>query len=152
MDTGTHIVMGIALGGLATLDPVVSNDPLMFNSVLVGTIIGSQAPVFDAILKLKNNATYIRNHRGLTHPILAVSISRVLMVRILYGRAPDASYCHLCLWALLTAYLHLFVDVFNAYGPQSFKPFYHQWVADGFINPCDTYIFLVPIARIVAFT
>ena len=65
MDTGTHVVMGIGLGGLATLDPVVANDPVLFNAVLVGTLVGSQAPDFDTVLKLKNNAVYIRNHRGI---------------------------------------------------------------------------------------
>ncbi|MFP3513765.1 hypothetical protein SB775_30160, partial [Peribacillus sp. SIMBA_075] len=29
MDTGTHVVMGISLGGLALLDPAVSADPQM---------------------------------------------------------------------------------------------------------------------------
>src|SRR5699024_2382744 len=60
MDTGTHVAMGVALGGLATLDPVVSNDSTLFTAVMVGTLIGSQAPDFDTVLKLKDNAAYIR--------------------------------------------------------------------------------------------
>ena len=51
MDTGTHVVMGVGLAGLATLDPVVANDPVLFGSVFVGTMLGSQAPDFDTILK-----------------------------------------------------------------------------------------------------
>src|SRR5699024_9464630 len=69
MDTGTHVVMGVALGGLATLDPVVSNDPTLFTAVMAGTLIGSQAPDFDTVLKLKDNAAYIRPHRGMSHSI-----------------------------------------------------------------------------------
>ncbi len=71
MDTGTHVVMGIAIGGLATLDPVVTSSPAMAQAVMVGAIIGSQAPDFDTVLKLKNNAVYIRNHRGLHTPCLS---------------------------------------------------------------------------------
>lgn len=67
MDTGTHVVMGVGIAGLATLDPVVANDPTLFNAVFVGSLVGSQAPDFDTVLKLRNNAVYIRNHRGLTH-------------------------------------------------------------------------------------
>src|SRR5699024_1459060 len=152
MDTGTHIVMGIALGGLATLDPVVSNDPLMFNSVLVGTIIGSQAPDFDTILKLKNNATYIRNHRGITHSIPAIIIWGILIPLIIYLFVLEVNFLHLWLWTFLAVFLHVFVDVFNAYGTQAFRPFSHKWVAYGFINTFDTYIFFAHIAGIVAWT
>ncbi|MCY7585805.1 hypothetical protein MH131_18875, partial [Bacillus safensis] len=44
MDTGTHVVMGISLGGLALLDPAVSADPHMAHAVMIATIAGSQAP------------------------------------------------------------------------------------------------------------
>ena len=69
MDTGTHVVMGVALGGIATLDPVVGMDPSMAQAVMIATIAGSQAPDIDTVLKLKNNAVYIRHHRGFTHSI-----------------------------------------------------------------------------------
>src|SRR5690625_2057432 len=123
MDTGTHIVMGIALGGLATLDPVVSNDPLMFNSVLVGTIIGSRAPDFDTILKLKNNATYIRTHRGITHSIPAIIIWGILIPLIIYLFVPEVNFLHLWLWTFLAVFLLVVVDVFNSYGTQTFRLF-----------------------------
>jgi inner membrane protein len=71
LDTGTHVVMGIALGGLATLDPVVAGSHATAVSVLIGTIAGSQIPDIDTVLKLRNNAIYIRNHRGVTHSIPA---------------------------------------------------------------------------------
>src|SRR5699024_10778447 len=137
MDTGTHIVMGIGLGGLATLDAVVSNDPLMFNSVLVGTIIGSQAPDFDTILKLTNNATYISNHRGITHSIPGSMIWSMLIPLIIYLFVPEVNFLHLWLWTFSAVFLHVFVDVFNAHGTQAFRPLSHKWVAYGFINTLD---------------
>ena len=59
LDTGTHFVMGIALGGLATLDPVIAQSPVTASAVIAGTILGSQAPDIDTVLKLRNNAVYI---------------------------------------------------------------------------------------------
>lgn len=150
MDTGTHIVMGIALGGLATLDPAVSNDPTLFNAVLIGTVIGSQAPDSDTILKLKNNATYIRNHRGLTHSIPAIFIWGILIASIIYFFVPQVNFLHLWLWTFLAVIIHVFVDIFNAYGTQAIRPFSNKWVAHGFINTFDPYIFLMHIGGIGA--
>lgn len=150
MDTGTHIVMGIALGGLATLDPVVAHDPTLANAVLVGTLIGSQAPDFDTILKLKDNAVYIRNHRGLTHSIPAVIFWGVLISTTIYLFVPEVSFFHLWIWTFLAVILHVFVDIFNAYGTQAYRPFSHKWIAYGFINTFDPYIFFLHIGGIIA--
>src|SRR5699024_9082685 len=150
MDTGIHIVMGIAIGGLSTLDPAVANDPLLFNAVLIGTLVGSQAPDFDTILKLKNNATYIRNHRGLTHSMPAVIFWGIFISSIIYLFTPDISFLHLWLWTFFAVIFHVFVDIFNAYGTQSIRPFSHKWVALGFINTFDPYIFFLHVAGIIA--
>ncbi|HLR80874.1 MAG TPA: metal-dependent hydrolase [Bacillota bacterium] len=150
MDTGTHLVMGVALGGLATLDPAVGNDPVLFNAVLAGTMIGSQAPDFDTVLKLKDNATYLRHHRGITHSLPAVVLWGVLISSIIYAFVPEVSYFHLWLWTFLAVIIHVLVDLFNAYGTQAFRPFTNKWVAYGFINTFDPYIFSLHIAGIVA--
>ncbi|WP_339216779.1 metal-dependent hydrolase [Ornithinibacillus sp. FSL M8-0202] len=150
MDTGTHIVMGVALAGLATLDPAVSNDPVLFNAVLVGTIIGSHAPDFDTVLKLRNNATYIRHHRGVTHSVPAVITWGILIATIIHLFVPQANFWHLWGWTALAVFLHVFVDIFNAYGTQAFRPFTNKWIALGFINTFDPYIFTLHVAGIVA--
>lgn len=150
MDTGTHIVMGVALGGLATLDPVVSSDPALFHAVLAGTIIGSHAPDFDTVLKLKNNATYIRNHRGATHSLPAVITWGLLIAGIIYLFAPQVNLLHLWLWTSLAVIIHVLVDIFNAYGTQAYRPFTNNWIAYGFINTFDPYIFFLHVAGIGA--
>jgi inner membrane protein len=141
MDTLTHITMGVALGGLATLDPIVAEDPVVFHSVLAGTIIGSHAPDFDTILKLKNNAVYIRNHRGITHSIPAIFVWAILITAFIYIFAPISNVLHLFIWTLVAVSLHIFVDIFNAYGTQAARPINHKWIAFGFINTFDPYIF-----------
>lgn len=150
MDTGTHVVMGVGIAGLATLDPVVANDSTLFNAVFIGTIVGSIAPDFDTLLKLRNNAVYIRNHRGVTHSIPAVILWGLLITSALYFIMPGVSFLHLWLWTFLAVILHVIVDLFNAYGTQALRPFSSKWIAYGFINTFDPYIFFLHVAGIVA--
>ncbi|MER2261619.1 MAG: metal-dependent hydrolase [Psychrobacillus sp.] len=141
MDTGTHIVMGIALGGLAMADPVVASSSLTTTAVIAGTIIGSQAPDIDTVLKLKNNAIYIRHHRGITHSIPAVILWPLLISGVLWLIIPEVNWLHLWLWTFLAVFLHVFVDIFNSYGTQALRPFSKKWVALGVINTFDPIIF-----------
>ncbi|WP_066369453.1 metal-dependent hydrolase [Neobacillus fumarioli] len=148
MDTGTHVVMGIALGGLATLDPVVASSHASEVSVLIGTIAGSQIPDIDTVLKLKNNAIYIRNHRGVTHSIPAVIFWPILLTGLIYPFFPGASLFHLWAWTFAAVFIHVFVDIFNAYGTQALRPFSTKWIALGWINTFDPFIFIIHVLGI----
>lgn len=141
MDTGTHVVMGLALGGIATLDPVVANNTATATSIMIATLVGSQAPDIDTILKLRNNAVYIRNHRGITHSIPAVLLWPIVITAVTYFFFHDANLLHLWLWTFLAVFLHVFVDIFNAYGTQALRPISPKWVALGMINTFDPFIF-----------
>ncbi|MGD6801002.1 metal-dependent hydrolase [Rossellomorea vietnamensis] len=149
MDTGTHVVMGFAIGGLATLDPVVAESAVTSQSVLIGAIIGSQIPDIDTVLKLRNNAVYIRNHRGITHSIPAVLIWPLLILAVLYPFYPEANLLHLWIWTFLAVFLHVFVDIFNAYGTQAIRPFSSKWVALGVINTFDPIIFGIHVVGLI---
>lgn len=150
MDTGTHLAMGVALGGLATIDPAVQADPVLFQAIMVGTVIGSHAPDFDTVLKLKNNATYIRHHRGITHSIPAIILWGLLFSSIIYLFLPSVSFFHLWIWTFIAVILHVVVDLFNAYGTQALRPFSNRWIAFGFINTFDPYIFSLHVIGIGA--
>lgn len=150
MDTGTHVVMGIGLAGLATIDPVIANDSSLFHAVCIGTLVGSVAPDFDTLLKLRNNAVYIRNHRGITHSIPAVILWSILITASIYFFLPEIPLFHLWIWTFLAVSIHVFVDLFNAYGTQALRPFSSKWIAFGFINTFDPYIFFLHLAGIVA--
>ncbi len=149
MDTGTHVVMGIALGGLATLDPVVASSHATAASVLIATIAGSQIPDIDTVLKLRNNAIYIRNHRGITHSIPAVILWPLIILAFIYPFFQHASLFHLWIWTFAAVFIHVFVDIFNAYGTQALRPFSHKWVALGVINTFDPIIFGIHIIGIL---
>src|SRR5690606_24311050 len=142
-----HVVMGLALGGIATLDPVVTVNPATTQAVIFGTLIGSQAPDLDTILKLRNNAHYIKNHRGITHSIPAVLLWPILISGALFFFFPEANLYHLWMWTFIGVIVHVFVDIFNAYGIQAFRPFSHKWVALGIINTFDSVIFLCLLVR-----
>ncbi|KGP89822.1 membrane protein [Pontibacillus chungwhensis BH030062] len=150
MDTGTHVVMGVALGGLATLDPAVQSDPALFNAVFIGVMAGSQAPDLDTVNKLRNNAVYIRHHRGITHSMPAVALWGISIAGLIYAFFPQVDFLHLWLWTFFAVILHVFVDVFNAYGTQAYRPFSNRWVAYGIINTFDPYIFGLHIVGIIA--
>lgn len=141
MDTGTHIAMGVALGGFAMVDPVVFTDTTTSHAVLIAAIIGSQIPDIDTVLKLRNNAVYIRNHRGITHSIPAVLLWPLLITGVLYLIFPESNVFHVWLWSFIAVFLHVFVDIFNAYGTQALRPFSSKWIALGWINTFDPFIF-----------
>lgn len=149
MDTGTHVVMGIALGGLSLIDPVVAGSTLTTTAVIAGTIIGSQAPDIDTVLKLRNNAVYIRHHRGITHSIPAVILWPILIAGILWLILPEANLLHLWLWTFLAVFVHVFVDIFNSYGTQALRPFSRKWVALGVINTFDPIIFGIHVVGLL---
>lgn len=141
MDTGTHLVMGIAISGLALADPIVADHSMTFAAVTAGIMLGSQAPDADTILKARNNAVYIRHHRGVTHSIPAVLIWPVLISITLNLIVPESNLLHVWLWTQLAVFIHVFVDIFNAYGTQALRPFSNKWIALGIINTFDPFIF-----------
>lgn len=150
MDTGTHIAMGIALGGIATVNTAIANDPTLATAIMAGTIIGSQAPDFDTIFKLRNNATYIRHHRGFSHSIPAIFLWSSAISLLIYLVVPEVSFLYLWLWTTVAVIIHVVVDLFNAYGTQALRPFSQKWIAFGFINTFDPYIFFLHLAGIGA--
>jgi len=143
MDTGTHLVMGFTLGGLATLSPIVLNDPHLTNSLLLTTIIGSQLPDSDTILKLRNNAKYLKHHRGITHsiPLVVVWTLSLSIIMTLFNH--NEHFWYYLFWAFFSVSVHVFVDLFNAYGTQALRPFSKRWIAFGIINTFDPFIFLI---------
>ncbi|MER2089442.1 MAG: metal-dependent hydrolase [Sporosarcina sp.] len=150
MDTGTHIVMGVALGGLALADPVVVAESTTMSAVVAGVIVGSLIPDVDTVLKLRNNAVYIRHHRGITHSIPAILLWPLVITILLTLIVPGASFLHVWAWTFLAVFLHVFVDIFNSYGTQALRPFSKKWVAIGVINTFDPIIFILhAIALIV---
>lgn len=141
MDTGTHLVIGLGLAGLAYVDPVVAADPTVATAVLVGTLLGSQAPDSDTLLRLKNNALYIKHHRGLSHSLPAVALWTLGITGLLGLIFRPLPLLHVLLWVFIAVAFHVFTDLFNTYGTQALRPITSKWVSWNIIHIFDPVIF-----------
>ncbi|GGE45494.1 hypothetical protein GCM10011391_25390 [Pullulanibacillus camelliae] len=150
MDTSTHIVMGIGLTGLAAVDPALAHHPATSDALIFGTIIGSVIPDIDTVLKMKDNANYIRHHRGITHSLPATLLWPLIITAAAAWLFPHANSFHVWIWTFLAVFLHVFVDIFNAYGTQAVRPLSYRWVAFGIISIFDPFIFSLHVAGFIA--
>ncbi|NBI28906.1 metal-dependent hydrolase [Chengkuizengella marina] len=141
MDSGTHFVVGLGLAGLATIDPAVSNDPNLFVSVLVGTVLGSQAPDADGLYRFKSNSAYIKNHRGLSHSLPALFIWTFLITGLIFLIFQPTAILHVLLWVFIAICVHVFSDLFNTYGTQALRPISDKWISWNIIHIFDPIIF-----------
>lgn len=141
MDTGTHLVIGLGLAGLAYIDPVVATDSSVATAVLIGTVVGSQAPDFDTLLRLKGNALYIRNHRGKSHSLPALFLWTALISLVLFLLFRDLPMAHVTMWVFIAVAFHVFTDLFNTYGTQAFRPITEKWISWNIIHIFDPFIF-----------
>ncbi|WP_339274541.1 metal-dependent hydrolase [Paenibacillus sp. FSL W8-0426] len=149
MDTSTHFVMGVGLAGLAYVDPVVASNPTLAAAVMIGTIVGSQAPDIDTALRLKSNSLYIRNHRGLSHspPFLLLWVALITGAIALFF--PNVPISHVAGWTAIAVCVHVFTDLFNTYGTQAGRPFTEHWIALNVIHIFDPFMFASHVVAIL---
>lgn len=140
MDTFSHIVIGFGVGALAQIDPAVSSNQTLSQAVMLGVVIGSNAPDIDFIYRLKGKGSYFRNHRGLSHSLPALPLWGLLVSVILYPFFPVSGFLHLFLWTFLAVILHVLFDLFNVHGTQILLPFSQKWIAFDAIPLLDPYI------------
>ncbi|MGD8192004.1 metal-dependent hydrolase [Brevibacillus ginsengisoli] len=141
MDTATHFAMGFGLAALAHLDPAVATHPGLAEAVTIGTVLGSQAPDLDGFTRLWGSASYIRNHRGISHSIPFLFIWSFGIFGLIQWLAPQTAWLHVLSWTFLAVVLHVFVDLFNSYGTQGLAPFNKKWISLHTIFIFDPFIF-----------
>lgn len=143
MDTFSHIVIGLGIGALAQIDPVVSDNQALSQAVILGAVIGSNAPDFDFVYRLKGRGSYIRNHRGLSHSLPVLPFWALLVSGVLFPFFPGSSFLHLFLWTFLAVVLHVLFDLFNVHGTQILLPFSRKWIAFDAVplmDPCILFV------------
>ncbi|EKN65928.1 membrane-bound metal-dependent hydrolase [Neobacillus bataviensis LMG 21833] len=143
MDTFSHIVIGLGIGALAQIDPFVSENQTLSQAVLLSTAIGSNAPDFDFIYRLRGKGSYFRNHRGLSHSLPALPLWAILVSGLLYPFFPGIDFLHLFLWTLLAVILHVLFDLFNVHGTQILLPFSRKWFAFDAVPLIDPYMLVL---------
>ncbi|MFF2447886.1 metal-dependent hydrolase [Neobacillus sp. NPDC058068] len=140
MDTASHIVIGLGIGALAQIDPVVSDQLALSQAVMIGTLIGSNAPDFDFIYRLHGKGSYFRHHRGLSHSLPTLPLWAILVSGFVYPFFPGTNFLHLFLWTFLAVILHVLFDLFNVHGTQILLPFSRKWIAFDAVPLMDPYI------------
>lgn len=142
MDTGSHLLFGVTLAGLAAADPAVAAHPALQHAILAATLLGSHAPDFDSVMRLRGPGAYIRNHRGLTHSLPAPLVWAPLLglpIAWLFGAGAWSGT--VILWTFIAVCLHIVLDLFNAYGVQCLRPFTRKWLHLDALCLFDPYLF-----------
>lgn len=143
MDTTSHIVIGFGLGMLAQIDSSVAASSSLSSAVLLGTVVGSNAPDFDYLYNLKGKGSYYRHHRGWSHSFPVLPFWGLAVSGIIYPFFSDISFLHLFLWTFIAVLLHVFLDLFNVYGTQATLPISSKWWSFDSIPLFDPFILIL---------
>ncbi|WP_139488848.1 metal-dependent hydrolase [Brevibacillus dissolubilis] len=150
MDTGSHLLFGCSLAGLACVDPVVAQNPELVTAVAMCTLIGSNAPDLDTVVRVKGYASYVRYHRGITHSIPAWFIwPAVIALPIAFFMHLESYIWTLYLWAFLAVVFHIFLDALNTYGVQCYRPVTKKWIHYDILAIFEPLLFVLHLAGVV---
>jgi inner membrane protein len=131
MDPITHGVIGLAVSKLT------GNEISFSDAATMSIVVGSVFPDIDIVCQKWGDYAYLKNHRGVTHSIIGLGISSViigLFLKLLYA---DAGIYSLIFWALLGGISHLFFDIFNSYGAKVLWPLSKRKYSLGLIVAFD---------------
>lgn len=115
MDPFTHTAIGLAVAKV-TGNPVAMAEP-----ATMCIVVGSVFPDIDILLQKWGDAMYLKNHRGVTHSILGLIASSLLIggaAALIY----QTGFLTMFLWALLGCFSHAFFDTLNAFGAKLLWP------------------------------
>ncbi|GGH31014.1 metal-dependent hydrolase [Paenibacillus segetis] len=144
MDTASHLLLGVTLGGLAMAlsDPAIGNHSPIVYGLFAATIVGSNAPDFDSVIRIRGYESYLLHHRGFSHSLPMLVGWPVLLTPLLSYLFHAWDYMLLLfLWTLAGVMLHVFLDFFNAYGVQCFRPLSRKWCHGDTLPIFDPVIF-----------
>lgn len=149
MDTGTHILIGVSLAGLSYLDPGVAQNPYLIGTILMGTVIGSHAPDFDTITRMKSYGLYLRTHRGITHSLPALLFWPALLTLVLTGFTGFyEEWFILFRWIFVAVFLHVGLDLLNSYGVQCMRPITKKWNHLDILPIFDPFLFFLHLTGV----
>ncbi len=154
MDTGSHLLFGVTLAGLALFHPEVASHPQLAAAVLSVTLAGSHAPDLDSVVRFKSRDAYLKHHRGLSHSFPAWFIWSALIGSLAaLGWGVGEQLLLLCGFAFAAVALHVLFDWTNAYGVQCLLPFRREWLHLDALCLTDPFLVLIhAIASIGAVT
>lgn len=144
MDTGSHLLFGATLAGLAIVHPDVSAQPELVQALFVSTLAGSHAPDLDTVIRLKSYRHYLRFHRGISHSLPALLVWPLLIsLPVAWGFGVMESLGLLYVWSMLAVMFHVFLDWLNVYGVQCFRPLNKRWHHLDVLPLFDPFLFTI---------
>ena len=143
------IMISMLFSYLVEIELIIYRYNSTFGATATTLIVGSLIPDGDTVLKLKDNATYISHHRGITHSIPFTILWPILITFLIFTFFSGTNPFHVWMWAQLAVFLHVFVDIFNSYGTQALRPITNKWIQLSVINTFDPIIFTVLCIGIV---
>lgn len=144
MDTGSHLLLGVTLAGLAHVNPAVAQDPALAQALMIATVTGSHAPDFDTVARLRGITAYIRFHRGITHSIPALFLwPLAIAVPLVWAYGLEEHFGLLYGWTMLAVVFHVFLDMLNTYGVQCIRPIKRRWIHLDVLAIFDPVLFAV---------
>ncbi|GIO44401.1 metal-dependent hydrolase [Paenibacillus apis] len=152
MDTGSHLLLGVTLGRLAMAvsDPGIGDPSSAVYGLFAAAIIGSNAPDFDSIIRIRGYESYLLHHRGFSHSLpMLVGWPVLLTPLIAYLFQAWDHMLLLFLWTMAGVVFHVFLDFFNAYGVQCFRPISRKWFHADTIPIFDPVMFGLHLAALL---
>lgn len=128
--------------GLSFIHPEVAAQPELAQGVLIAALLGSHAPDFDTVVRLKSYNHYIRFHRGITHSLPALlAWPALIALPVAWLMGVSDHWLLLFGWTMLAVVFHVFLDWLNAYGVQCLRPFDRKWRHQDILPLFDPFLF-----------
>lgn len=143
MDSLTHILMGHAMGSLAS-----SVSPTAGAAVYWAALIGNSLPDIDVPISLLLRRG-IQLHRTYTHTIPGVAMLSAVTALVLEHYFPGTSLLSLFGWTVLGCLVHVAVDCLNLFGAKPFWPLNGRAVELGVLHILDPWLILLLGAPVV---
>ncbi len=150
MDNLTHTLTGMAISRAG-----IHRQTRFATAAL---ILAANAPDVDLVTRFWGSATYLKDHRGLTHSILGVTLLAAVTAGLVYGigrrarpkaGAPPLDGRWLALGCWIGTASHLLLDWTNAYGVRPFMPFNDRWYAADIMPIIDPALLLLLLAGLL---
>lgn len=139
---GMDSITQAALGGL--MGELVLGRKLGYKGMLWGILFGTLPDLDVFMAPFLTEAEEMRNHRGLSHSLLAIVLMPFLFGPLL-GKLHSEVHWSRAVWFVFLAWsTHVLIDCFNTYGTQVFEPFSDKRVMFGNMSIVDP-LFSLPL-------
>jgi inner membrane protein len=114
-------------------------------------MVAANAPDVDVISSFGGTATYLREHRGITHSFTAVPVVALLAIGVVWMVARKRiPFLRMWLLAIVAVLSHLVLDWTNSYGIRLLLPFSGEWFRLDSVFVIDFLIWGILLLGVVA--